>query len=192
MEGAYGTVADAVLIDEQDVALLVLKLLQQVVVQHIVGVHHHLIVFIGQALVGVELAFAAAVGNLEDGGDELERGVFLADVLAQDIAGQDDGVFPRGIVAAEEDAECVAEGILQVCLIQQQVGEGEVDGNVALLVFQPGGAHFLGLAHQVLEHAAGVPLAQRGAMHDVEGLETKQQLAVVVERNQLAVVYERA
>ena len=70
--------------------------------------------------------------------------------------------------------------------------KGEVDSDVALLVFQTGGAHFLGLAHEVLEHAAGVPLAQRGAMHDIEGLETKQQLAVVVECNQLAVVHERA
>ena len=192
VEGADGTVADAVLVDEQDVALLVLNLLQQVVVQHVVGVHHHLIVFIGQALVGIELAFAAAVGNLEDGGDNLERGVFLADVLAQDIAGQNDGVSACGVVAAEEDAERVAEGILQVCLIQQQVGEGEVDGDVALLVFQTGGAYFLGLAHQVLEHAAGVPLAQRGAVHDVESFESEQQLAVVVECNQLAVVHERA
>ena len=52
--------------------------------------------------------------------------------------------------------------------------EGEVDGDVALLVLQTGGAHFLGFAHEVLEHAAGVPFAQRGTVHDVESFESEQ------------------
>ena len=192
MEGTDGTIADAILIDEKDVAVLVLNLLQQVVVQHIVGVHHHFIVLVGQAFVYIQLALAAPIGDFEDGGEDFERGVFLADVLAQDIAGQDDGVPARGIMAAEEDAERVAEGVLHMCFVQQQVGEGEVDGNVALLVFQTGGAHLFRFSHQVFEHAAGVPFAQRRAVHDVESFETKQKFAVVVESNQLAVVDERA
>ena len=113
-------------------------------------------------------------------------------MLAQDIAGQDDGVFPGRVVAAEKDANGIAEGILQVFFIQQQVGEGQVDGNVALFVLHPGCAHFFRLAHQVFEHAPGVPFAQGGSMHNVEYLEPQQQLAVIVECHQLAVVDERA
>jgi hypothetical protein len=113
-------------------------------------------------------------------------------MLAQDIAGQDNGVSARGVVPREEDAERIAESVFQVLFVEQQVGESQVHGNVALLVLQTGGAYFLCLSHQVLEHAAGVPFSQRGAVYDIEGFESQKQFAVVVKGNQLAVVHERA
>ena len=191
MQRTDGAVADAVLVDQQNVALLVLNLLQQVIVQYIIRVHHDLIILIGQAFVYIQLAFAA-FGNFENGGNDLQGGVFLADVLAQEVVCQDDGVLAGRIVTAEEDAERVTERILQVFFGEQQVGEGEVNSNVAVLVFQTSGAHFLGIAHQVLEYAAGIPLAERRAVHDVEDFESEQELAIIVECNQLTVVDKRA
>ena len=188
MHRADGAVADAILVYQQNVALLVLNLFQQVVVQHIIRVHHDLIVLIGQSLVYIQPALATTVGNFENGRNDLQGGVFLADVLTQEVVCQDDGVPACGVVAAEEDAERVAERILQVLFVEQQVSEGEVNGNVAVLVFQAGGAHFLGVAHQMLEHAAGIPLAEGGAVHDVEDFEAEQELAIIVKRNQLTVV----
>lgn len=190
MEGAQRTVADAVFVDEQDVAVLVLQLLQQVVVQHVVRVYHHVVVLIRQLLVGVQVALAAAVGDFQDRGDEPQLRELLPNVVAQQVACQDDGVALGGIVPREESADGVAQRVRQVLFLQRQVGEGEEHGYLAGLVCQAGGAYLLCGAQEVLQHAPAVPQAQRGPVHHVERLEPQQQAAVVEERQQLAVVRE--
>ena len=159
--------------------------------EHIIRVYHHLIVLIGQLLVHVELPLSAAVGNLEYRRYQLQTGILCPDVSAQDVVGQDDGIAPGRIMAAQERAECVPQAILHVFFLQIKVGERSVDGDTALLILESGRAHLFRAAHHVREHASAVPLAQRRSVHDMKRLESQQQFAIVKERHQLTVVDER-
>ena len=77
-------------------------------------------------------------------------------------------------------------------LSEVEIGEGEVEGNVTFFVLQSGGADFLGISHEVLEHTAAVPGAERSTVYDVEWREPQQQSTEIVESYQLAVIHERA
>ena len=118
--------------------------------------------------------------------------VFLPDMLPQHVGGGNDGIAPGGVVPTQEDTHGIAEPVLHVFLLQIEVGEGGVDGDVPLFVFQSGGADFLCGADELGKHASAVPFAERGTVDDVKRLKSQNLLAEVEESHQLAVIDERA
>ncbi len=118
MQVSYGAVAHAVLIDNDDAAILIGELLKEAWLDDVIGVYHDVIVLVKVALVEVELACSVLTGNLEDGANSLELGVAGLDVLIEYIGAEDDGVLPCWVIFLCGLAEDVAKVLLELLLRQ--------------------------------------------------------------------------
>ena len=192
MEGPQRAVADAVFIHKKRVAILILQALQQLVIQHIIRVYHHLIVLLRQAAVHIGLALARAVHHIQDAGYAAQPRVLAAHMLAQQLIRHNHPIAAGHIVPGKELAQGIARIILQMPLLHQQIREGEIHSYTALLIGQPGLAYLLAGADQLLEHAPAVPRTQRRAMHQVERLKPQRLLREIEERYQLSIIDKRA